>query len=34
MLNPGTVAGIGPKASYIVGDLETMEFEIKEMPKP
>lgn len=33
LLNPGTVAGIGPKASYIFGDLETMEFEIREMPK-
>jgi putative phosphoesterase len=34
MLNPGTVAGIGPCASYIVGDLDSMEFEIREMPKP
>ena len=34
LLNPGTVAGIGPKATYIVGDLETMEFEIRELPKP
>jgi predicted phosphodiesterase len=31
LLNPGTVAGLGPMASYIVGDLETMEFEIREM---
>ncbi|MBF0469947.1 MAG: metallophosphoesterase family protein [Gammaproteobacteria bacterium] len=33
LLNPGTVAGIGPKATYIVGDLETLQFEIKELPK-
>jgi uncharacterized protein len=34
LLNPGTIAGIGPRATYIVGDLETMEFEIHELPKP
>lgn len=34
LLNPGTVAGIGPRATYIIGDLETMEFEIREVPKP
>lgn len=34
LLNPGTVAGIGPRATYIIGDLETLEFEIREMPKP
>lgn len=33
LLNPGTIAGIGPRATYIVGDLETMEFEIRELPK-
>jgi hypothetical protein len=33
LLNPGTVAGIGPKATYITGDLETMEFQIRELPK-
>ncbi len=33
ILNPGTVAGIGPCASYIFGDLETLEFEIREVPK-
>lgn len=32
-LNPGTVAGIGPCASYLLGDLESMEFEIRELPK-
>ena len=32
ILNPGTVAGIGPRASYILGDLETMEFEIRDVP--
>jgi hypothetical protein len=34
ILNPGTVAGIGPRASYIFGDLETMEFEIRDVPEP
>lgn len=34
LLNPGTVAGVGPRATYIIGDLETMEFEIRELPKP
>jgi putative phosphoesterase len=33
LLNPGTVAGIGPRATYIIGDLETLEFEIRELPK-
>lgn len=33
-LNPGTVAGIGPCASYLIGDLDSMEFEIKELPRP
>ena len=32
LLNPGTVAGLGPMASYIVGDLQSMEFEIRELP--
>lgn len=32
LLNPGTVAGVGPRASYIFGDLETMEFEILDVP--
>jgi len=34
LLNPGTVAGIGPRASYIFGDLDTLEFTIREVPKP
>ncbi len=34
ILNPGTVAGIGPCASYIMGDLETLEFEIRQVPEP
>jgi putative phosphoesterase len=33
ILNPGTVAGIGPRASYIIGDLETMVFEIRDVPE-
>lgn len=34
ILNPGTVAGIGPRATYIIGDLDTLEFEIREVPEP
>ncbi len=34
ILNPGTVAGIGPCASYIIGDLDTLEFAIHEVPEP
>lgn len=34
VLNPGTVAGIGPRASYIIGDLATLEFEIRDVPEP
>jgi uncharacterized protein len=32
-LNPGTVAGIGPRATYLLGDLDSMEFEIRELEK-
>jgi len=31
LINPGTVAGIGAPATYIMGDLESMEFEIIEL---
>lgn len=31
MVNPGTVAGIGAPATYITGDLETLEFSIKTL---
>lgn len=31
-LDPGTVAGIGSKPTYIFGDLNTMEFEIRDVP--
>jgi uncharacterized protein len=31
-LDPGTVAGIGSKPTYILGDLDTMEFEIRDVP--
>jgi putative phosphoesterase len=31
-LDPGTVAGIGSKPTYILGNLETMEFEIRDVP--
>lgn len=34
ILNPGTVAGLGPCASYIIGDLDTLEFAIHEVPEP
>lgn len=32
IVNPGTVAGVGPRATYIMGDLETMTFEIRDVP--
>jgi putative phosphoesterase len=31
-LDPGTVAGIGSKPTYILGDLEKMTFEIRDVP--
>ncbi len=31
-VNPGTVAGVGPRATYIMADLETLEFEIRDVP--
>lgn len=35
LVNPGTVAGLGaPKATWILGDLATMEFEIRPTPAP
>ena len=34
LLNPGTVAGVGAKATYIIGDLETLQFEIRDVPLP
>ncbi len=30
-INPGTVGGVGAPATYVLGDLETMEFEIKQL---
>lgn len=32
VLNPGTVAGIGAPATYALGDLTTLEFEIRSVP--
>jgi putative phosphoesterase len=29
LVNPGTVAGIGARATWILGDLETMGFEVR-----
>jgi len=31
-LDPGTVAGIGSKPTYILGDLASLEFEIRDVP--
>ena len=31
-LDPGTAAGIGSKPTYILGDLEKMVFEIRDVP--
>ncbi|MDA8421469.1 MAG: YfcE family phosphodiesterase [Pseudomonadota bacterium] len=32
-INPGTVGGIGAPATYIIGDLATMEFDIRRVPE-
>ncbi len=31
-INPGTVGGVGDDPTYAIGDLETMSFEIREVP--
>jgi len=31
-MNPGTVGGVGAEPSYILADLEKMEFEIRHVP--
>jgi len=31
-INPGTVGGVGADPTYVMGDLESMEFEIREVP--
>ena len=31
-INPGTVGGVGAAPTYIIGDLTTMEFEIRAVP--
>lgn len=32
LVNPGTVGGIGPRASYILADLDSLEFEVRDVP--
>jgi len=32
LINPGTVGGVGSPATYVLGDLETMEFEVRDVP--
>ena len=32
-VNPGTVGGVGAPATYVLGDLETMEFFIRKVPE-
>jgi putative phosphoesterase len=34
LINPGTVGGVGAPATYILGDLEKMEFTVRSVPKP
>jgi hypothetical protein len=31
LVNPGTVAGLGGRSTWALGDLETMQFEIREL---
>ncbi|HXZ95825.1 MAG TPA: YfcE family phosphodiesterase [Burkholderiales bacterium] len=33
-IDPGTVAGVGAPATYVFGDLKTMQFEIRPVPRP
>jgi predicted phosphodiesterase len=33
-VDPGSVAGIGGPATYVLGDLERMHFEIRTVPPP
>jgi putative phosphoesterase len=33
LVNPGTVAGLAAPATYVLGDLGTMEFALHELPK-
>ena len=34
VINPGTVGGVGTSpATWVLGDLETMQFELREVPK-
>ena len=32
LLNPGTVGGVGSPPTYIMGDLESMTFEVRDVP--
>ena len=32
LINPGTVGGVGATPTYVMGDLEAMQFEIKVVP--
>lgn len=34
LLNPGTVAGIGAPATYVLADLEQMEFTVRQLAEP
>ena len=34
LANPGTVGGIKAPATWILGDLEAMQFEIREVQLP
>lgn len=35
LVNPGTTAGLGaPAATWIMGDLDSMQFEIRKVPSP
>jgi len=35
LVNPGTTAGLGaPRATWVMGDLETLSFQIRDVPPP
>ncbi|MHB8253194.1 MAG: metallophosphoesterase family protein [Acidiferrobacter sp.] len=34
VVNPGTVGGVGAAATYVIGDLESLSFDIRKVPQP
>jgi predicted phosphodiesterase len=34
LVNPGTVAALGAPATWVLGDLASMQFAIRNLPRP